>query len=137
MELQKIVGHLTDTGFRNDISDLILGCSMATDSQREQMLSEFDKEISSYLQQLEDIKDVEEIPVSLALKYIETKCRWINLNTQINYRLMRTGEPMELEMYQASVLSHILMHLEHLLPADDLQAICEFLTQPVKGGSTQ
>ncbi len=135
MELAAIVTHLQDEDFKEDIINLIQTCASATEAEKKTLLVDFEKDIQSHLDQLDDIKDIEEIPVTLALKYIETKCRWINLNTQINYRLMRTGVPMELEMYRASILSHLLLRMEALLPPQDLQTICDFLSQPVGSGS--
>jgi hypothetical protein len=81
--------------------------------------------------QLQD-EDVEELQTQTAIAYIELKSRWIALNTKINYETFREGSCRPVDAFRASAVSIVLAELESRLTQRDIDAITDFLAEPVR-----
>ncbi len=83
------------------------------------------------LRVVDDVEDDIEMVHLTAIRYIELKSHWMTLNTQINYRLVKSGifDP-ELSM-RASLTSGLLMLLERFVDTRDVDRITTFLAQPL------
>jgi len=84
-----------------------------------------------FLELAEDVDDPKEIQTSIVIRYIEIKCRWMMLNTQMQYQAVNTGEPDQEIMVKGSLVSNLLEQLEEFLDEDDIREITEFLSQPI------
>lgn len=79
---------------------------------------------------LSTIDDEEQIGASLAIHYIELKSHWIALNTRMNYQLAR-GESDAGVVLRGTGISMLLAQVEPLIAASDVDAITDFLSQPI------
>jgi len=84
------------------------------------------------LRALLDIETQEELARGLAMQYIEVKCHWTMLNTQIQHQTARNGEPEEDLIYRATCVSLIIQSLEPLLSQDRVDNLTAFLAEPLE-----
>jgi len=89
-----------------------------------------------------DIADEEQISASMAIYYIEIKSHWIALNTRMNYQMVGTGAADVSVVLRGSGISTFLAALEPLIAQEDVEAITEFLSEPIdkknwSGGESQ
>ncbi len=84
------------------------------------------------LRALLDIETEEELERGLATQYIEVKCHWTMLNTQIQHQTSRTGEPEEDLIYRATCVSLIIQSLEPLLSQERVDNLTAFLAEPLE-----
>jgi len=80
---------------------------------------------------LADIDDEDEVRSTLAISYIETKSRWMALNTKINYAVFRHGACATEDAFRGFVTSQLLATIESLLDQEDIDKITSFLAEPV------
>ncbi len=84
------------------------------------------------LRALLDIETKNELERGLATQYIEVKCHWTMLNTQIQHQTARDGEPAEDLIYRATCVSLIIQNLEPLLSQDRVDNLTAFLAEPLE-----
>ncbi len=79
-----------------------------------------------------EIDSKEELERGLATQYIEVKCHWTMLNTQIQHQTARKGTPDEDLIYRATCVSLIVQRLEPLLSQERVDALTAFLAEPLQ-----
>lgn len=84
------------------------------------------------LRSLLDIDTREELQRGLATQYIEMKCHWTMLNTQIQHQTARDGEAEEDLIYRATCVSLIIQSLEPLLSQERVDNLTAFLAEPLQ-----
>lgn len=84
------------------------------------------------LRSLLDIDTQEELQRGLATQYIEMKCHWTMLNTQIQHQTAREGGPEEDLIYRATCVSLIIQSLEPLLSQERVDNLTAFLAEPLQ-----
>lgn len=84
------------------------------------------------LRSLLDIDTNDELRRALVTQYIEMKCHWTMLNTQIQHQTARHGEAEDDLMYRASCISLIIQRLEPLLSQEQVDTLTAFLAEPVR-----
>lgn len=84
------------------------------------------------LRTLLEIDTEEELQRGLATQYIEMKCHWTMLNTQIQHQTARDGEPDESLLYRATCVSLIVQNLEPLLSQERIDNLTAFLAEPLQ-----
>ncbi|PSR00239.1 MAG: hypothetical protein BRD51_00725 [Bacteroidetes bacterium SW_11_64_17] len=65
----------------------------------------------------------------LAVGYVEMKCHWTMLNTQIQHQTSRNGRPEEPLIYRATCVSLIVQALEPLLNREYVEGLTDFLAE--------
>jgi len=84
------------------------------------------------LRALLDIETEEELERGLATQYIEMKCHWTMLNTQIQHQTARNGDPDQDLIYRATCVSLIIQSLEPLLSQERIDSLTAFLAEPLE-----
>jgi hypothetical protein len=84
------------------------------------------------LRALLDIETEEELERGLATQYIEVKCHWTMLNTQIQHQTARDGGAEEDLIYRATCVSLIIQSLEPLLSQERIDNLTAFLAEPLQ-----
>ena len=79
-----------------------------------------------------DIDTEDELQRGLATQYIEMKCHWTMLNTQIQHQTARDGGPDEDLIYRATCVSLIIQSLEPLLSQERIDNLTAFLAEPLQ-----
>jgi len=79
-----------------------------------------------------DIDTEEELQRGLATQYIEMKCHWTMLNTQIQHQTAHDGGPDEDLLYRATCVSLIIQSLEPLLSQERIDNLTAFLAEPLQ-----
>jgi hypothetical protein len=79
-----------------------------------------------------DIDTEAELERGLATQYIEVKCHWTMLNTQIQHQTARSGAPEDDLIYRATCVSLIIQNLEPLLSQDRVDDLTAFLAEPLQ-----
>jgi hypothetical protein len=117
------------------------------DRQWEEVLDEWDgaapserKAVQAYVSGLRnrilgallDIDTEEELQRGLATQYIEMKCHWTMLNTQIQHQTAQDGGPEEDLIYRATCVSLIIQSLEPLLSQERIDNLTAFLAEPLQ-----
>jgi hypothetical protein len=117
------------------------------DEQWEEVLDEWDgaapserKAVQAYVSGLRnrilgallDIDTEEELQRGLATQYIEMKCHWTMLNTQIQHQTAHDGGPEEDLIYRATCVSLIIQSLEPLLSQERIDNLTAFLAEPLQ-----
>ena len=82
------------------------------------------------VQTMSDLDEVEEINQALAVQYLEMKCHWTLLNTQIQSQTARNGQPQETLMYRATCVSLIIQAIEPLLSKERIDTLTQMLAEP-------
>lgn len=67
----------------------------------------------------------------LAVGYVEMKCHWTMLNTQIQHQTAQNGRPEEPIIYRATCVSLIVQALEPLLSREYVEGLADFLAEPL------
>ncbi|MGI4788642.1 MAG: hypothetical protein ACRYFS_07305 [Janthinobacterium lividum] len=131
MELTTIEAALMAPQLMQDWKDTLEEWTAATPLQSLTVLNKIIAQRDEFLQAARDIDDSETLDMVAAIRYIELKCHWIMLNTQINYLAVFRGETDMSAAYYASLISQMLEPLEHLIGEEDIHRILDFLTQPL------
>ncbi len=82
------------------------------------------------IQTLDDLEEVNEIRQALGVQYLEMKCHWTLLNTQIQSQTARDGMPDEALMYRATCVSLIIQAIEPLLSQERIDTLTQTLAEP-------
>ncbi len=77
------------------------------------------------------IDDPEDRAMTTALKYIELKCYWLTINTQLNYQIFAKGAPDITLQFRNSLISELIGSIEPFLKTDDINRIGEFVMDPL------
>ncbi|TGL52992.1 hypothetical protein EHQ59_08570 [Leptospira kemamanensis] len=135
MELRIIKDKLTNQSFLRSVSenldDWMVGFHQNLE-QKEKIQFWFDSVIHQFIHILDDVEEKEELSVLLFSKYVELKCYWKQLNTQIQYQNFNRGEAEPDLIIKASLTTYILIALEPMIHEEDLSEIQEFLTKPIR-----
>ncbi|MEE4206720.1 MAG: hypothetical protein V2I39_10525 [Erythrobacter sp.] len=120
LDVDRIVAelHFTDTiddAQKKSIADFLL-------EQAERMKSG-----------LADIEDDEDAGYFLAVKYVECKAGWIQMNLQLNYQTVLRGEKDEFLFNKAAALAGFLGRIEPVVSESDLGTINEMLLRRMRG----
>lgn len=135
IDLETIEKVLTDPAFKEDITHNLLSWKedySVSDSDYKDTKSWFEKIITEFLTLARDVEIDSELSVTLFTKYIELKCYWKQLNTQIQYQNFKTGSANTVLIGKASLTTFFLIAIEPLIHDTDLAEIQEFLTKPIK-----
>ena len=79
-----------------------------------------------------DIDTKDELERGLATQYIEVKCHWTMLNTQIQHQTARDGQATDDLIYRATCVSLIIQALEPLLSQERVDRLTAFLAEPLQ-----
>ncbi|MCW7463207.1 hypothetical protein [Leptospira limi] len=135
MELQFIKDKLSNQNFKSSVAENInewmIGFGQ-NEEHKNKIHLWFDSMIHQFLDILDDVEIKEELSVLIFSKYVELKCYWKQLNTQIQYQNFNTGEADPNLIIKASLTTYILIALEPLIHDEDLNEIQEFLTKPIR-----
>lgn len=135
MELHFIKDKLTNHSFTRSVSenldDWVIGFEQ-NQEQKKQIQSWFDSVIHQFIHILNDVEVKEELSVLLFSKYVELKCYWKQLNTQIQYQNFNRGDADPDLIIKASLTTYILIALEPMIHEEDLTEIQQFLTKPIR-----
>ncbi len=106
--------------------------SMIDEDNKAHELLDWVKEYrDEFLNMTEDVQDPDEIRTSLILRYIEIKCHWMILNTQMQYQAVNTGGADPEIMVKGSLISNLLEELENFLDQEEIERLTKFLTEPI------
>lgn len=83
------------------------------------------------LRSLTEIDALDELERGVAIQYIEVKCHWTMLNTQIQHQTSTQGQAAGDLMYRATCVSLIIQSLEPLLSRDRVDNLTNFLADPM------
>lgn len=133
---------------RERLNDLLFGASLereleaclaawtsATPDELDSTRAWVKSQRRDFIEMAVEIDDVEELELSIAVRYIELKSHWMMLNTKIQYSLFHAGEAPDETMFRASLVSHVVGTLEQLLTPSDIERITRFLAQPIYRGT--
>ena len=84
------------------------------------------------LESLLEIDSLDELERGLAVQYIEVKCHWTMLNTQIQNQTAENGRPDDSLIYRATCVSLILQALEPLVSRKRVDGVTDFLVEPLE-----
>jgi hypothetical protein len=84
------------------------------------------------LESLLEIGSLDELERGLAVQYIEVKCHWTMLNTQIQNQTAENGRPDDSLIYRATCVSLILQALEPLVSRKHVDGVTDFLVEPLE-----
>jgi hypothetical protein len=82
---------------------------------------------------LDDIKDDDDAGYFLAVKYVECKAGWIQMNLQLNYQTVLRGEKDEFLFNKAAAVAGFLGRIEPVVCEDDLDTINTMLLRKMRG----
>ena len=82
---------------------------------------------------LADIEDDDDAGYFLAVKYVECKAGWIQMNLQLNYQTVLKGEKDEFLFNKAAALAGFLGKLEPVVSEGDLDTINAMLLRKMRG----
>ena len=133
MQTQEVVQSLKDSEIEATWTSVIDDWESATELQKTQLMNWAREMRDHFIAQILDVEDDEEIPYSVAIRYIEFQCSWFALNTQMNYQLGTKGEcDYELQV-RGTVLSTLIAAVEAFVQDDDKARINALLVQPITG----
>ncbi len=135
INLATVESVLTEISFKEDIAHNLQSWRedySVTDVDFKETKSWIEKIISDFLDLLRDVEIDSEISATIFTKYIELKCFWKQLNSQIQYQNFKTGSANTVLIGKASLTTFILIAIEPLINESDLQEIQEFLTKPIR-----
>lgn len=104
----------------------------ASDRQREAVRASVSDLRDRVLDSLSSIESREEIERGLAVGYVEMKCHWTMLNTQIQHQTAHNGRPDEELIYRATCVSLIVQALEPLLTRERVENLTGLLAEPLE-----
>ncbi|MEE4152778.1 MAG: hypothetical protein V2I27_01320 [Erythrobacter sp.] len=81
---------------------------------------------------MNDIEDDEDAGYFLAVKYVETKANWIQMNLQLNYQTVLRGDKDEVLFNKAAAVAGFLGQIEPLISTDDLKMINGLLLEGMR-----
>jgi hypothetical protein len=77
------------------------------------------------------VDSLEALKRGLAVGYVEMKCHWTMLNTQIQHQTAQNGRPEESLIYRATCVSLIVQALEPLLSREYVAGLADFFAEPL------
>ncbi|TGM04901.1 hypothetical protein [Leptospira jelokensis] len=135
MELLFIKDKLTNHSFTRSVSENLDDWAVGFEQnqeQKKQIQEWFDSVIHQFIHILDDVEVKEELSVLLFSKYVELKCYWKQLNTQIQYQNFNRGDADPDLIIKASLTTYILIALEPMIHEEDLTEIQQFLAKPIR-----
>jgi hypothetical protein len=134
IDVPSIEYALTNAAFKEDISHNLQSWRedySVVDSDFKETKVWIEKIISDFLELVRDIEDTSELSVTMFTKYIEFKCFWRQLNTQIQYQNFKTGTANTTLIGRASLTTFVLSAMEPLISQSELAEIQDFLMKPI------
>lgn len=87
---------------------------------------------NEFLTTIRSVEDGEDVYISAVANYIELKARWIAINNQINYEMIRQGAPDVTSQFQGFCVYSLLAVIEPLIVEADVETLTSFLAEPVQ-----
>lgn len=84
------------------------------------------------LRSLTEIDALDELERGVAIQYIEIKCHWMMLNTQIQHQTAKNGQADDDLIYRATCVSLIIQALEPMLSQNRVDTLTNFLAEPLQ-----
>ena len=81
---------------------------------------------------MDDIADDEDAGYFLAVKYVECKANWIQMNLQLNYQTVLRGDKDELLFNKAAAVAGFLGELEPVISSSDITMINGMLLEKMR-----
>lgn len=119
-------------GLDDQWEEVLAGWEEAAPSQRKAVQAYVSGLRNRILRSLLDIDTDEELQRGLATQYIEMKCHWTMLNTQIQHQTARDGGADDNLIYRATCVSLIIQSLEPLLSQERVDNLTAFLAEPLQ-----
>lgn len=119
-------------GLDDQWEEVLAGWEEAAPSERKAVQAYVSGLRNRILRSLLDIDTAEELQRGLATQYIEMKCHWTMLNTQIQHQTAREGGADENLIYRATCVSLIIQSLEPLLSQERVDNLTAFLAEPLQ-----
>ena len=130
METQRVIDALESFDFWQMHEQLSAApgaeAGIATDTVRwaERLRNEF-------LTTIRSIEDGDDVYISTVANYIELKSRWIAINNQINYEMIRNGSVDVSSQQRGFAVYALLAAIEPLIQENDVNSLTAFLAAPV------
>ncbi|MEM7754685.1 MAG: hypothetical protein AAF297_03515 [Planctomycetota bacterium] len=86
---------------------------------------------NEFLTTIRSVEDGEDVYISAVANYIELKARWIAINNQINYEMIKQGAPNAESQFQGFAVYSLLASIEPLIEENDVESLTAFLAEPV------
>jgi glutaredoxin-related protein len=135
IDLATVESVLRHPIFREDIAHNLQAWRedySVTDQDFKETKTWVEKLINDFLELLRDVEVDSELSVTIFTKYIELKCFWKLLNSQIQYQNFKTGSANTVLIGKASLTTFVLIAIEPLINEAELVEIQEFLTRPIQ-----
>lgn len=126
-----VIEQLTSSELLTDIQSLMEGLA-DKDDLRTRLLNLAGSEIDSFVDSIEHVNDTVDVQYLLAVRYAYIKAQWIGLNTQMNYSAVAGKDVPDDLLYQASLLSLLLLHMEKVAHPEAIQHITRALSEPLR-----
>lgn len=132
MSINEIVGKLKDPGFDANLRECLSCYTAGNPTDCEKIAKWVGALRDDLVTLINEIGDLEEIRMTLAVNYIEIKSRWIALNTKMNYQNFRTGSCDPVTALRGCGMSQLVALIEGLLTQQEIDQITEFLAEPIR-----
>jgi hypothetical protein len=118
---------LTDALKSTEYLQLITNVTTVSKDQSAEAQREYEVYRDLFLQGLKEIEDADDFEYFVAVKYVETKANWIQMNLRLNYQaVLGTGADQHL-LVRAGLMSHFLGKVEPWVSGEHLSMINELL----------
>jgi hypothetical protein len=125
--------HLEDADLVRGLRRQMKDAKGLTAQQADHVAAALQDMIDEFVRHVDDVDDPEELAYSCACYFVETKTRWLSLNTQMNYQLTRTGTQDPEVLWKGTATSAFLAVVESMLRKDDVQRILTALAEQLHG----
>ncbi|NCN41773.1 hypothetical protein GW916_11060 [bacterium] len=125
-QLRKVLSELSVEVLLNKASNL-------DDLQRKELVQSLESETSRFLSGLSHITDQDDAQYFIAVKYVECKANWIQMNLQVNYQTVLTGKKDEFVFNRAALMSAMLAKIEPFISQKDVLHINNLLAERLAG----
>ncbi|TVR45065.1 MAG: hypothetical protein EA402_05275 [Planctomycetota bacterium] len=127
---EELRAYLLDPKLDTEWKATIAEWSDASDASKAETLEWIRSMRDEFVGVISIVDDPEDLCYCAVVRYIEVKCRWILLNNQVNYTMVRTGSPPDEVMYRACIAAQLLAALEVHIRSHHVEAITDFLAEP-------
>jgi hypothetical protein len=106
--------------------EIAMGTTLDPKSKQRLQL-EFEAYRTTFLKGMDDIEDEEDMAYYVAIKYVEVKAHWIQMNLRLNYQAVLKGSADQYMLVEAALLSHFLSLVEPHVDHKQLSLINDLL----------
>lgn len=103
--------------------------SDGTPSERRAVRASVSRSRDRVLDRLRPLRSLEELERGLALGYVEMKCRWTRLHTQIQHRTIQDDQVAGSLLYRTACVSLIVQALDPLLIRESVEEVASVLVE--------